>query len=119
MSKMTTFFKRLKRRILMNAAWWSAFGAMLIPVGVVLMIAKPETTGIAFWIVIGGFFSFIIGLALTVREDKEKRKRERARARREIASYFVLTHIASALGVDMDELFKQEETLLQEEKDDV
>ena len=75
MSKITTFLKRLIRRILMNA-WWTALGAMLIPVGVIFMIEKPERAGIAMWIIIFGFVSVIAGLALTVREERKKEKRE-------------------------------------------
>jgi len=107
---------RLIGRILMNA-WWTAFGAMAIPIGVVIMIAKPEKAEIAFWIVVLGFVFAIAGLALTFREEREKQKRERARARRETASFLVLTHIASALGVDMNKLVKEEKALLDEEDD--
>jgi len=117
MTKIATFVKRLIRRILMNAQWWTAFGAMSIPVGVVLMIGKPETAGISQWIIIVGFVFATAGLALTFREERRKQKRERARARREAASYLVLTHIALALGVDMNELFKKEKALLDEEDD--
>jgi len=115
MTKIATFVKRLIRRILMNAQWLTAFGAMSIPVGVVLMIGKPETAGISQWIIIAGFVFAIAGLALTFREERRKQKREMARAKREASSLLVLHHIALALGVDMEALLKQEKAL--EEKD--
>lgn len=100
-------------------AWWTAFGAMSIPVGVVLMIEKPEKAGIAIWIVILGFVFAIAGLALTIREERNKQKRERARTRREKASLMILTHIASALGVDITKLFKDVKVLVDEYEDDM
>ena len=115
MTKIATFVKRLIRRILMIAQWWTAFGAMLIPVGVVLMIGKPETAEISQWIIIAGFVFAIASLALTFREERRKQKGEMARAEWEASSLLVLHHIALALGVDMEELLKQEKAL--EEKD--
>lgn len=100
----------------MNAVWFSAFGAMLIPLGVVLMLDKPENAGIAFWIVISGFVSLAISLALTVWEERQKQKRERAREIQEVSSLLALHHIALALGVDMDELLKEEQVLQDKEK---
>ncbi len=118
MSKITTFLKRLIRRILMNA-WWTAFGAMLIPVGVIFMIEKPETAGISQWLIIVGLVFAIAGLALTVREERKKERRERAMGRRGKAYLMILTRIASALGVDMPELFKEIKTFVDEYEDDV
>jgi len=119
MTKIATLLKRLIRRILMNAQWLTALGAMSIPLGVVLMIGKPETAGISQWIIIAGFVFAIAGLALTFREEREKQKRESARVRREKASLMILTHIASALGVDVTKLFKDVKTLVDEYEDNV
>lgn len=103
----------------MNAQWWTALGAMSIPLGVVLMIAKPETAGISQWLIIVGFVFAIAGLALTFREERKKQKGENARARREKASLMILTHIASALGVDVTSLFKDVKVLVDEYEDDM
>jgi protein-S-isoprenylcysteine O-methyltransferase Ste14 len=116
MSRITTFLKRLIRRIIMNSTWWTALGAMAIPVGAVLMIEKPETAGISQWIIIAGFVFATAGLALTVWEARQKRKREMESATREASSTLILHHIALALGVNMDELLKEEKALLDEAK---
>ena len=99
----------------MFAQWWTTIGAMSIPVGAVLMIAKPETAGISQWIIVAGFVFAIAGLALTFREERRKQEKEMARAVWEVSSLLVLHHIALALGVDMNELLKQEKVL--QEKD--
>jgi len=112
MTKIKTLLKRLIRRILMNAAWWTAFGAMTIPIGVLLMVEKPERAGIATGLVMLGFVLLIAGLALTFWEERAKRKSERVRKIREMLSLTILTHIASALGVDMEQALNEEYKVL-------
>ena len=96
----------------MNAAWWTAFGAMTIPIGVLLMVEKPERAGIATGLVMLGFVLLIAGLALTFWEERAKRKSERVRKIREMLSLTILTHIASALGVDMEQALNEEYKVL-------
>ena len=66
-----------------------------------------------------GGVSLVAGVVLTVRGDEKKQRRDRARARMEKASLTTLTHIASALGVDMTEMFEEVRELVDECKDDV
>jgi len=66
-----------------------------------------------------GGVSLVAGVVLTVRGDERKQRIDRARARMEKASLTTLTHIASALGVDMTKLFEAVEESADEYKDNV
>ena len=66
-----------------------------------------------------GGVSLVAGVVLTVRGDERKQRIDRARARMEKASLTILTHIASALGVDITKMFEEVEESVDEYKDDV
>jgi len=119
MSKIITFLKRLIGRILMRATYWTAIGTMLIPLGIVLVLAKPEWAGYAYWLIIFGFASFAVGWYYTIREERRQQRDEQRRQeehelrlRGEKTSLLILGHIAESLGVNMDKVAKDVEKML-------
>lgn len=55
----------------MRAAYWTQFGAMLIPVGVAVLLGKPNMDTLAFWLMVAGFVSFIAGWMYTIKYENE------------------------------------------------
>jgi len=126
MYKISTFLKRLIGGILMKAAYWTAFGAMLIPVGVAVLLGEPQRGDVAFWLIVAGFASFIAGWVYTIREEQRQKRDELRRQRGEkerqekhevdmrVGKTYVLilTHIAEALGVDVNKIIKEQKEML-------
>lgn len=126
MSKIGTSIKRLIERILMRAAFITALGTMLIPLGVVLVLEKPEWDFVAFLLIIAGFCSFIAAWYYTIKEERRQEEIERQRQRDEErrqeehelrmrgdkGTFFLITHIAEKLGVDMTQFLKDMGKLL-------
>ena len=103
------------------ATFWTAAGAMLIPLGVLLAVEVPNWDKLAFCLIVVGLVSFIAGWVYTIkeerkkdREDKLRRKEDELRIRREKASLIVLTFMADAFGVDASEILEMEEKHLDE-----
>jgi len=128
MSKISTSLKRLIGRIWMKAAYWTAIGTMLIPLGVLLAIEKPEWSEWALGLIITGLASFIAGWVYTISDEKrrqreEKRREEeyKLRIREGKTTILTLTSIAGALGVDMNKFLRNQRNLLErgEEDDDM
>ena len=110
----------------MKAAYWTAFGTMLIPIGVALLLGKPELGELALWMIAAGFASFVAGWYYTIKEERRQDKIEKGRQKeyeRRQEEYrlsiragkttiLILTNIAEALGVDTNEIVKDQERLL-------
>lgn len=110
----------------MRAAYWTAIGTLLIPIGVLLAIEKPEWAELAFGLIVAGLASFIAGWVYTIRDEQRKQRderrrqkeyklreeREELRLRGEKATFLALTYIVEKLGVDLKEFIKEQEKLL-------
>ena len=109
--KWYSLLKNRLRVILMKAAYWTAIGAMAIPLGVsILAIAisfggdlSPFWAWVALVAIIAGFASFIAGWVYTIREEHQKHKEYELRIKREKASLKALVFMADQLGVDMSD----------------
>lgn len=129
MARVAAFLTGLIGRILMKAAYWTAFGTMLIPIGIVLLLGKPELSQLAFWLIVAGFASFVAGWYYTVKEERrqdaiekrrqaEEERRQREDKRRQAeheetlrgakATFILLTHMALKQGVDVSKLIEDE-----------
>jgi hypothetical protein len=123
-------------RILMKAAYWTAIGTMLIPIGVLLAVEVPTLQELAFWLIIAGLVSFIAGWGYTIREEhrnaaKEKkaeqlRQIEDKEREKEHQEYLlILSEIAKGLGVSSVRMNRklrrlaEEEALKEEPKDEM
>ena len=102
----------------MKAAYWTAIGAMLIPVGIIILIEKPDWSNMGTGIMIVGFISFIVGWCYTIREehrnaekDKEekkqrviedewKKKQEKARVSSHYLDTLIQYEMLRALGIN-------------------
>jgi len=87
------------------ATYWTAIGAMAIPLAVILLVEIPNSfTSFWSWIALGlivfGIASIIVGWAKTVAEEKQRR-------REGITSLYMLASIAEKLGVNMNEAIKK------------
>ena len=113
----------------MKAAYWTAIGTMLIPLGIVILLEKPNMDMFAFWLIVAGFASFVAGWGYTIREErrntiKEKEERkfrlaEEKRRRRESGAYLLmLSEIASKQGVNMGKTARTFKKWVDEEKID-
>ena len=94
----------------MKAAYWTAFGAMAIPVGLIILIQWPNLGLLATCFMVVGLLSFVAGWAYTIREEHQKHKEyklrckeDELRIRREKASLRVLIFMANAFDIDIDE----------------
>ena len=110
----------------MKAAYWTAFGTMLIPIGVALLLGKSELGELAFWMIVAGFASFVAGWYYTIKEERrqdelEKRRQEEYKRRQEEyrlniregkTTILILMNIAEALGVDTNKVIKDQKELL-------
>jgi hypothetical protein len=119
LGKVRAFLKRLIGRILMRAAFITALGTMLIPLGVFLAIDKPELEGLAFLLIIAGLVSFGGAWYYTIKEErrqdeieKQRQKEHESRMRGDKATFFLITHIAEKLGVDINKIAKDMGKLL-------
>jgi len=82
------------------ATIWTALGAMFIPLAFVLYIGVPEAEKwIVYTLLITGFFSLLMGLFYTVKEEQQRRKEMRLFA-------LMIAGIAEKMGVDMSETAK-------------
>ncbi len=103
----------------MKAAYWTAFGAMAMPLGVSIL-ALAMFSGFSdlssFWVwlamcfMVVGLLSFVAGWAYTIREEHQKHeeyklryKEGKLRIKREKASLTVLIFMANAFDIDIDE----------------
>ena len=77
--------RRIVGVILMKAQYWTAFGAMAIPLGASIFainIALKDNSFFNFWMwvasicVVAGFIMAIAGWAYTIREAEEKKQRK-------------------------------------------
>ena len=93
----------------MKAAYWTAVGAMAIPIGVVILIQWPNLDLLAISIMVVGLVSFVAGLAYTIREEHQKQKEYELRIKREKKSLEALFFIADQLGVDMSDEIDNED----------
>ncbi len=93
----------------MKAAYWTAVGAMAIPIGVVILIQWPNLDLLAISIMVVGLVSFVAGLAYTIREEHQKQKEYELRIKREKKSLKALFFIADQLGVDMSDEIDNED----------
>ncbi|MBA7705988.1 hypothetical protein ES703_114830 [subsurface metagenome] len=91
------------------ATFWTAIGAMLVPLGVLLVVEVPSWSLLAFCLIVVGLVTVIVGLLYTRKEEQQKRKESELRIRREKASLIVLIFMADALGVDTSEVLEMEE----------
>ena len=87
----------------MKAAYWTAVGAMAIPIGVVILIQWPNLDLLAISIMVVGLVSFVAGLAYTIREEHQKQKEYELRIKREKKSLKAIIFMADQLGVDIKE----------------
>ena len=128
-SKLPPTIKRLVGRLLVKAAYYTAIGTMLIPIGVLLVVEVPSWNQLAFWLIIAGLISFIAGWIYTIREERqkhadadreEKRKRieEKQRQRESRAHLLVLSEIAKRQGVSMTRVARRLERWANEEESD-
>ena len=101
----------------MRAAYWTAFGAMAIPLGVAIFaiaisLGVSDFSSLWMWLALvcitAGFASFIAGWVYTIVEERQKRKEENLRIRREKASLLILTFMADELGVDVSDMLEME-----------
>jgi uncharacterized protein (DUF58 family) len=125
-SRVRHSLKRLIGRIVMKASYWTAFGAMLIPVGVAVLLGMAGLHGLAFWLIVVGFISFGVGWSYTIkeerrqdevekrrqREEERRQKEHEVRLRGEKATFLLLTYMAEKLGIDLTEFAKAEEKFL-------
>ena len=96
----------------MRAAYWTAFGAMAIPLGVAIFaiavsLGVSDFSSLWMWLalvfIIVGFASFVAGWAYTIREERKRNKESELRIKREKASLKVLIFMADQLGVDVSD----------------
>ncbi len=94
----------------MKAAYWTAIGAMALPLGIVILIQWPNLDLLATCIMVVGLVSFVAGWAYTIREEHQKYKeyelrckQDELRIKREKASLKVLVFMADQLGVDVSD----------------
>ena len=91
------------------AAYWTAIGAMLIPLAVVLVVEIPNAfsfSSVWSWIALGliafGVASILIGWSKTLAEERQRRREGKT-------FLLVLASIAQKLGVDIDDLVEKTE----------
>ncbi|OGN97858.1 MAG: hypothetical protein A2Z77_02260 [Chloroflexi bacterium RBG_13_51_36] len=125
MTNIVSLLKRLKGRVIMSG-FWTAIGAMLIPIGALILIEKPTWSDFAFVLVVAGFVSFIAGWVYTIKEERRhdeiekqrqkeyelREEREKLKFRGEKATFLMLTYMATQLGVDMKKYVKDQEEFL-------
>jgi hypothetical protein len=123
------FLKRLAGRVLMKATYWTAIGTLLIPIGVLIVVEKPEWSDFVRWLIVLGLASFATGWYYTVKEEQrqdaiekrrqaEEERRQREDKRRQAeheetlrgakATFILLTHMALNQGVDVSKLIEDE-----------
>ncbi len=61
----------------MKAAYWTQFGAMAMPLGVVLIALSPNLRTVAVGLIIAGFISFIAGWGYTIRDERRNDAKEK------------------------------------------
>ncbi len=103
----------------MKAAYWTAFGAMAMPLGVSIL-ALAMVSGFSdlssFWVwlamvfMVFGLLSFIAGWAYTIREERQNNeeyklrcKEGELRIKREKASLKAIILVAGEFGVDISD----------------
>lgn len=115
--------KNIVRWIIMKAAYWTAFGAMAIPLGVAILALviylNNDFYSFGVWIAIAfivvGFASFIVGWGYTIREEhrniaKDKEEREQRQIeikerRKEHRLYLIaLSYISQGRKVSISQL---------------
>jgi len=69
--------RRILGVIIMKAQYWTAIGAMLIPVGAVVLIDEPDWVKLGLSLMIVGFISFIVGWGYTIREEQRNTAKEK------------------------------------------
>jgi len=92
------------------ATFTTTIGVMLIPLAITLLQVIDNFS--RFWfsvVMLIGVVIIILGLRITIKEERQKREEIQARIRKEKASLIVLAHIAEGLGVDMDKVLKMME----------
>ena len=101
---------RIVRSIKRMATFTTTIGVMLIPLAITLLQVIDNFS--RFWfsvVMLIGVVIIILGLRITIKEERQKREEIQARIRKEKASLIVLAHIAEGLGVDMDKVLKMME----------
>jgi uncharacterized membrane protein HdeD (DUF308 family) len=99
MSKIRDSLKKLIGRLKEMSNYWLALGALLIPLGFVVLLGKPDIEmWVVYLMVCLGLFCMVMGLINTQLDERNKRK-ESAMLMTLIAS------IALKMGVDVQELF--------------
>ena len=93
----------------MRASYWTVIGAMLVPLGVVLVIEAPDFSSLAVLLTIVGVVSIVAGWVYTVRDERQSRRESDLRIRKEKASLRVLVHMAEKLGVDLNRVVSEME----------
>ncbi len=77
--------RRIVGEIVMRATYWTGIGVLLIPIGVVLIVEFPNLHQLAFWLIIGGFVSFVAGWGYVIRDERLNRaKEEEAKQQRQL-----------------------------------
>ncbi len=92
----------------MKATFWTAIGAMLIPLGVIVIIEAPSFSLLGVFLTLVGVASFIVGWIHTIREVRQMLRESEARTMRDKASLTTLVFMADQLGVDMSEFIEEE-----------
>jgi hypothetical protein len=99
MFKIRDSLKKLIGRLKEMSNYWLALGALLIPLGFVVLLGKPDVEmWVVYLMVCLGLFCMVMGLINTQLDERNKRK-ESAMLMTLIAS------IALKMGVDVQELF--------------
>lgn len=64
------------------AAYFTALGALFVPIGVVVMVEWPNWDSLAFMLIVAGLICAIAGLAFTVRDKREDAIKEQKEEQR-------------------------------------
>lgn len=105
MTKFKTILLGIVGRIKKMATYWTAIGAMAIPLAVIILIEAPNGfssfwSWIALCLIVLGIISILVGWKNTLAEEKQRR-------REGIVSLYVLASIAEKLGVNIDEAIEK------------
>jgi hypothetical protein len=105
MSKFKTTMLRIVGRLKKMVSLFTALGTMFVPLGVLLVIERPDWSWLALCLILIGIISLIIGWVYVIREERQRRREGK------VFSY-MLTGVAEKLGVDLKNAVKGLEKLI-------